>query len=78
MIFVASSPMVNEVMQIPDDFKWFVDKVFTVFEKEYAKEHGIEINCGTWDTNSLDHRCKLCLKCYTLDDKTYYINELKK
>ena len=31
----------------------YIDKVFTVFTKEYVKEHGIEINCGA----------KLCIAC---------------
>jgi hypothetical protein len=78
MVFIASSPFVNKVMKIPEDCKWFVDKVFTVYELEYANEHGIEINCGTWNTGSLDHRCKLCMRCYDLNNTDYYINELKK
>lgn len=77
MIFIASSPFTNVVMEIPEDMKQWVDKVFTVFDEEYAKENNIEINCGTWDTGNLDHRCKLCLRCYT-DGTEYYINELKK
>lgn len=36
----------------------FIDKVFTVFDSEYIKEHGVEINCGT-------RHCKDCLNCYT-------------
>lgn len=78
MTFIASSPMVNEVMGISEDYKWFVDKVFTVYDSEYAKEHNIEINCGTWDTGSLDHRCKLCNRCYDETNNEFYINELKK
>ena len=78
MIFIASSPMVNEIMEVPDDCKWFVDHVFTVYDEDYAREHGIKINCGTWDVKSLDHRCKNCLRCYELDNADYYISELKK
>lgn len=78
MIFIASSPMVNKVMEIPEDCKWFVDKVMTIYETEYAKLHNIHINCGTWDIGSLDHRCKLCNRCYDPDNKDFYINELKK
>lgn len=77
MIFIASSPMVNEVMEIPEDMKKYVDHVFTVYDPEYAKEHNITINCGTWDGNDLDHRCKRCMRCYTKGTE-YYINELKK
>jgi hypothetical protein len=78
MIFISSSPIVNEIMEIPNDCKWFVDKVFTVYEPEYVREHGIKINCGTWNAGDLDHRCKLCMRCYDLENKDFYINELKK
>lgn len=78
MIFIASSPIVNEVMEIPEDMRQYVDHIFTVYDPEYAKEHGIVINCGTWDTGSLDHRCKLCMRCYDKCNKDFYINELKK
>ena len=78
MIFIASSPMTNEVMEIPEDMIQYVDHVFTVFEEDYAKEHGIKINCGTWNANELDHRCKLCMRCYNKCNKEFYINELKK
>ena len=78
MNFVASSPIVNEVMEIPDDYKWFVDKVFTVYETEFAKANNIQINCGTWNAKDLDHRCKLCMRCYDKHNTDFYINELKK
>ena len=78
MIFIASSPMVNEVMEIPEGMEKYIDHIFTVYTEEYAKEHGIIINCGTWDTGSLDHRCKLCMRCYTMGNADFYINELKK
>lgn len=78
MIFIASSPIVNKVMEIPEVYKWFVDKVMTIYEKEYAKLHNVTINCGTWDTGSLDHRCKLCMRCYDPKNTDFYINELKK
>lgn len=78
MIFIASSPMVNEIMEIPDDMKQYVDHVFTVFDEEYARKHGIKINCGTWEGHDLDHRCKRCDRCYDPTNKEYYINEVKK
>lgn len=76
--FIASSPIVNKVMEVPEYMSRYVDHVFTVWEEEYAREHHININCGTWDTNALDHRCKNCLRCYDLTNADYYINELKK
>lgn len=45
----------------------FVDKVFTVYDKEYIKEHEVEINCGA-------RNCLSCKKCYT-KNKTMFINE---
>lgn len=76
--FIASSPIVNKIMDIPELMKKYIDKVFTVWEEAYAKEHGIQINCGTWDTGSLDHRCRLCMRCYDRLNTEFYINELKK
>ena len=78
MIFIASSPIVNEVMEMPKDMRQYVDHVFTVFDPVYAKTHNIVINCGTWEGHDLDHRCKNCGKCYDQDNTDFYINELKK
>lgn len=78
MIFIASSPIVNEVMELPEWAKKYVDHIFTVYDPEYAKEHNIKINCGTWEGHDLDHRCRNCMKCYTKGNSEYYINELKK
>lgn len=78
MQFIASSPIINEVMEIHEDMRRYIDHVFTVYDPEYAKEHGIVINCGTWDKGSLDHRCKLCMRCYIHGNTDFYINELKK
>ena len=77
MKFIASSPIVNVVMEIPEDMKKYVDHVFTVYDPEYAKANNIAINCGTWKGHDLDHRCKLCMRCY-MDGTEYFINELKK
>lgn len=77
MVFIASSPMENVVMELPEWSKKYVDHVFTVFTKEYAQNNNIEINCGTWNERDLDHKCRNCLKCYE-ESGIYYINELKK
>lgn len=51
-----------------DPSQWdFVDKVFTVYDKKYIKEHDVEINCGA-------RSCLGCKKCY-LKNKEVYINE---
>lgn len=59
----------SHYMNIPADVeKWnFVDKVFTVYDKDYIKEHDIEINCGA-------RSCLACNKCYR-KSKEKYINE---
>ena len=78
MIIIASSPMENVVMELPEWAKKYVDHIFTVYTPEYAKEHNIAINCGTWEGHDLDHRCKKCMRCYTKGNADYYISELKK
>lgn len=45
----------------------FVDKIFTVFEKNFIKKNDIEINCGA-------KSCLCCGKCYK-KNKVKYINE---
>lgn len=65
---VLSSHFVNQQAAIEP--WWFVDKVFTVYTKEYAEEHNIDINCGA-------RLCIACRRCY-LDNDITYINELLK
>lgn len=72
LIIIESSFKINEVTKPSDPW---VDKVFTVFNKKFAREHGIEINCGG--------RC--CMTCETdcykknkAKGKVEYINELVK
>ena len=49
----------------------YADKVFTVYSKEYLKEHPeIKVNCGK-------KHCLSCLNCYR-DNDVIYINELLK
>jgi len=63
LFYIYSSLMKNEEAELPKSF----DKVFTVFNKPYAREHNISINC----TQS----CRTCLLCYTKNDVTH-IREL--
>lgn len=69
LIIILSSPLLNEQVEITDDM-WFVDHVFTVYTKKYAKDNGIDINCGA----------KNCLKCQLCYQKgtEFYINEILK
>jgi len=62
---VLSSPYLNKVEDV--DKYDFVDKVFTVYDKDYIKEYGIKINCGS-------KKCLACKKCY-LKNSVKYINE---
>jgi len=64
-IYIYSSICINEMK---DDC--FFDKIFTVYDKNYAKENNININCS-------GKRCIECQLCYT-KNKTRYINELVK
>lgn len=72
--YVHSSSKIN----IPDTINlekyWFVDHIFTVYTKAYAKAHNIVINCG-------GKKCMVCImnktNCYYRND-ILFINELKK
>ena len=63
--------MENEVFEVPEDMKQYVDHVFTVYTPAYIAKHGIMINCG-------GRKCGDCLRCYTLGNADYYISEQKK
>ena len=76
--YVHSSHKIN-IPDVIDLIKYpFVDHIFTVFTKAYAKKHNIIINCG-------GRKCLECIRkrinCYFSVNKknnTFYINELKK
>ena len=88
LIIIISSPRIN--YQIDINKYSFADKVFTVYDKDYAADHDIIINCAkdpfkvTSDMTKKDidklnknRSCAHCLKCYT-HNNTVYINELLK
>ena len=68
LTIIGSSYYENE----PMDFTGyeFIDKMFTVYTPEYAREHGIEINCGA-------RSCAKCGRCYE-NKGGRIVNELKK
>lgn len=68
LIIIQSSVHVNVVDRPYADW---IDGVFTVYTEEYAKEHGITINCGA-------RHCLSCLRCYKHHEGLMYINELLK
>lgn len=70
LTIIYSSPFLNAPADGIRDRYNFIDKVFTVYTKEYATAHDIKINCGA-------KKCLTCLLCY-LDTDTTEINELLK
>lgn len=65
---VLSSPLLNSPADIS---KWsFIDKVFTVYDKEFIKENNVNINCGA-------KNCLTCNKCYRKTKETYINEKLK-
>jgi len=73
--FVISSPIVNKPVSESIIRKYtFIDHVFTVYTRQFAKQHNITINCGG----------RKCLECIMKKTNCYYaggplyINELKK
>lgn len=73
IVIIVSSPFVNVRLNIEKVQKVFpfVDKVFTVWDKETIKEKGIDINCG-------GRKCALCRTCYDAENGIKYIDEKKK
>lgn len=69
LILIVSSPYTNIKLDI-NKFP-LADKIFTVYDKKYIKENGIDINCGGLS-------CRGCMKCYKRNDKHKYISEKKK
>nr|DAZ81353.1 MAG TPA: hypothetical protein [Caudoviricetes sp.] len=67
---IYSLPILNDKNETI--FAWypFVDKVFTVFTKDYIKENNIEINCGA-------ESCLKCAKCYKKNNVKYINEQLK-
>lgn len=63
---VVSSHYLNKVVDV-EQYDW-VDRVFTVYDKDFIKENDVEINCGALS-------CMNCLKCYKKSKKHFYINE---
>lgn len=69
LIIIASSPMINDVCDAYLKAYPFIDKIFTVYDKETAKT--VNINCGA-------RHCLSCLRCYTKTDSVEYVNEILK
>lgn len=61
---IYSNPCINDQADPGYDF---IDKIFTVYDKDYISAHDVSINCGA-------KNCLTCHKCY-VRSKTKYINE---
>ena len=74
LIIIVSSLFINNQFNL-DLYHYskrysFIDKIFTVYDKNYIKENDININCGS-------KNCAGCLICYK-KNKIKYINEVLK
>ena len=65
---IVSSPLLNKHMELDMEKFWFVDHVFTVFDKKFIKDHDVEINCGA-------KSCLKCKRCYMKNGAEFYVNE---
>lgn len=64
---VVSSPMLNKQIEFDRERYWFVDHVFTVYDKQFIEENVIDINCGSRD-------CLGCQLCYHRNTE-FFVNE---
>ena len=60
LIIIYSSPYIDKPVNVDTYIKCypFIDKVFTVYSKEYIRDHKIDINCGA-------RSCLECGRCYS-------------
>ena len=68
VIFIQSSCYVN--LKTEKKFDW-IDKVFTVYDKKFIQENGLDINCGA-------RSCVNCKRCYSLKNKETEVSEMLK
>lgn len=66
LVCVLSSNYINRV---DDGSRWpWADHIFTVYSPDYIAENAVEINCG-------GHKCRECMRCYTVGNAEYHISE---
>lgn len=75
--YIHSSGTVNQVDEFATEYE-FVDHIFTVYDKAYAKKHNIIINCGGRKCMECIIKRKNCYYRVNKNNNTLYINELKK
>lgn len=67
---VVSSPLLNKQIELDREKFWFVDHVFTVYDKNFIAENNVNINCGAKD-------CFGCQLCYSSNTDFYVSEKLK-
>ena len=67
VILIESSEKVN---RIKEKSSHYVDKVFTVFDKQFIIENNIDINCGS-------RACNKCRRCYSKETEQNVYEQLK-
>lgn len=68
LVIILSSLFINRKSEVRYSF---VDKIFTVYDKESAKLNKVKINCGA-------RNCLTCGRCYRNTKDVEYVNELLK
>ena len=67
---VVSSPLMNKQIELDREKFWFVDHVFTVYDKKFIEENNVDVNCGA-------RNCLGCQLCYNRDTDFYVREKLK-
>ena len=67
---VVSSPMLNKEVTLNKERYWFVDHIFTVYDKQFIADNNVDINCGAKD-------CLGCQICYYKGTDFYVREKLK-
>lgn len=65
---IYSSRKVNKLETVPEQYKYFIDRVFTVYSEDFITANNININCGA-------NSCATCKRCYIKTRKLYEIRE---
>ena len=67
---VVSSPMLNKQIELNKERYWFIDHVFTVYDKQFIADNNVNVNCGSKD-------CFGCQLCYHKETEFYVREKLK-
>lgn len=76
--YVHSSAFLNKPDNIDLNKYNFVDHIFTVYEKWYAKKYNVVINCGGKKCMECILKRKNCYYRLSKNNDTFHISELKK